>query len=426
MPPPLHSIPPQFPFAGRNPKTTTMAVLSLVFGILGWCGGIGGILAVIFGHLGKAAIRRSMGSLGGAGLCTAGLVLGYLSLAAWVGLALLIWAGNKFAAPVFDKMAQNMAAAQSAPFDISNIPVPAFPELPASVPIADGRVRVMQVKLNGGRGPGQRMSFRVYLPRGNYPPHSLPCVLVAPAGTTLLTGVDLDPLDSDSYHAECLPYAEAGMVVVLYSLDGPPLTRATDSFEAMKVPFMQFSSAAAGVVNGRNALEFALSRIPVVDPGRISAAGHSSAGTLALLLAAHEPRLFACVAYAPESDVEGYIGTFLSDLPEHEDDIIKSKDVTPSLMNLALPGFSTFIKRSSPLAHVDRISLPVLLFHSEDDETVPIAHTKAFVGKLSAHSTLVKLVTVPEGGHYLPMIEEGIPKGIEWLRERGKTPAGQR
>ena len=43
--------------------------------------------------------------------------------------------------------------------------------------------------------------------------------------------------------------------------------------------------AQAGLVNARNALEFVLARVPEVDPKRIYAAGHSSAGTLALLFA---------------------------------------------------------------------------------------------------------------------------------------------
>jgi hypothetical protein len=51
-----------------------------------------GLLAVIFGHLARATIRRSGGGLLGDGMAVFGLALGYLSLGAWIiyGLSLLV------------------------------------------------------------------------------------------------------------------------------------------------------------------------------------------------------------------------------------------------------------------------------------------------------------------------------------------------
>lgn len=64
-------------------RTSTMAILSLISGILGWLGvfGLGGLLAVILGHLAKSEIRKSGGLIDGNGLATAGLVLGYTNIA---------------------------------------------------------------------------------------------------------------------------------------------------------------------------------------------------------------------------------------------------------------------------------------------------------------------------------------------------------
>jgi hypothetical protein len=54
---------------------------------------LGAVLAVILGHIAKVDIRESEGALGGDGIATIGLVLGYASLAlvaaALIGLALL-------------------------------------------------------------------------------------------------------------------------------------------------------------------------------------------------------------------------------------------------------------------------------------------------------------------------------------------------
>ncbi len=62
--------------------TSTLSLTSLMMGILGWIflPVVGGIIAVITGHLAKKEIRQSDGLLGGDGLATAGLVLGYANL----------------------------------------------------------------------------------------------------------------------------------------------------------------------------------------------------------------------------------------------------------------------------------------------------------------------------------------------------------
>jgi hypothetical protein len=66
--------------------TSSLAVVSLVFGILGWTllPAVGAVVAVITGHMARAEIRRSAGQLEGDGMAVAGLVLGWLA----IGLAL--------------------------------------------------------------------------------------------------------------------------------------------------------------------------------------------------------------------------------------------------------------------------------------------------------------------------------------------------
>jgi len=67
----------------RSP-TNSLAVASLVFGIVSWfvCPILGGIMAVIFGHMALSQLKTS--GEGGSGMATAGLALGYVSLAGWV------------------------------------------------------------------------------------------------------------------------------------------------------------------------------------------------------------------------------------------------------------------------------------------------------------------------------------------------------
>jgi hypothetical protein len=72
------------------PPTNGMAVASLVFGIVSWfiCPFVGGLLAVIFGHVARGQIRRT--GAGGGGLAIAGLILGYFHLAAAIVVG-FIW-----------------------------------------------------------------------------------------------------------------------------------------------------------------------------------------------------------------------------------------------------------------------------------------------------------------------------------------------
>jgi len=68
---------------------SNMAIASLVLGILGWTilPGLASIAAIITGHMAKNEIKGSMGQLGGDGIATAGLVMGYASVV--IGICIL-------------------------------------------------------------------------------------------------------------------------------------------------------------------------------------------------------------------------------------------------------------------------------------------------------------------------------------------------
>ena len=64
-------------------QTSTLAIVSLVSGILSWVAMpfIGALVAIITGHMARSEIRRAVGTLQGDGLAIGGLILGYLQLA---------------------------------------------------------------------------------------------------------------------------------------------------------------------------------------------------------------------------------------------------------------------------------------------------------------------------------------------------------
>src|SRR5438067_2278316 len=63
-------------------RPISFPVASLVLGMIPLCG-IGSILAVIFGYVGRGQIDRSGGTQSGRGLAIAGIVLG------WIGIGIL-------------------------------------------------------------------------------------------------------------------------------------------------------------------------------------------------------------------------------------------------------------------------------------------------------------------------------------------------
>jgi hypothetical protein len=67
-------------------RTSILAILSLVFGALGCCGGVTSILGIPMAVISMIGISKSKGRIGGMGLAIGGLVVGLLTLALWVGV----------------------------------------------------------------------------------------------------------------------------------------------------------------------------------------------------------------------------------------------------------------------------------------------------------------------------------------------------
>lgn len=235
----------------------------------------------------------------------------------------------------------------------------------------------------------------VYLPAGKRASGSLPAVFIAPSGTNMLIGASLSEEDA----VEHLPYVQAGFAVVAYSLWGAAADDATDEqvVEAMK----QFRLSGGGLEDAQRALRFVLARFPEIDRKRLYLAGHASAGTAALHVAAAEPAFAGCAAYAPEPQIGEY----------------QSRAVI-TVLEERVPGTRSFAETMSPMAYANKIKRPVFLFQAADDKRVTPAELDAFAKELRKTNSQVTLVRVPAGGHRDAMLKEGIPAGIAWLRQQ--------
>jgi dienelactone hydrolase len=256
-----------------------------------------------------------------------------------------------------------------------------------------------------GLAPAHGMTLYFYLPPGDHEPGSLPCVLIAPAGSICVTGMDLGEGDQKEH----MPYVRAGFAVLSYSLDGHIDDPNSGNDAQLRQASLAFLAAKSGLTNAKVALEWLSARVPEVDKERIYAAGHSSAGTVALLLAENEPRIKKCAAFDARSDVEANFG-WLQKIA------IRQK----------IPEVDAFFTTYNPKTNAGKVGCPVLLFHARDDSVVPVSESESFAAALKGLGKDVTLAIVPTGDHYEPMIRQGIPKAIAWFGNQKPSTIGAR
>ena len=72
-----------YPYSHSRPQNSTLAIISLVAGILGltFLPGLASIIAIITGYMAQKEIQESGGRLEGENLARIGLILGWISVA---------------------------------------------------------------------------------------------------------------------------------------------------------------------------------------------------------------------------------------------------------------------------------------------------------------------------------------------------------
>lgn len=266
---------------------------------------------------------------------------------------------------------------------------PSARSAPSSAPASQHEVRV-EVLLRP-RGANER-TFWLYLPTPM--PTRVGLVLVAPAGGNLLSGRALTADD----RPEHMPYARAGFVVMAYSVDGDLPAGVSDV--AATRALRDYQAAQAGVENARAALDLALEKVPGIDGSLVFAAGHGSAGSLALLLAAEEPRVRGALAYAPQTGLDGHGAS------------------TVMSVDRVITGYGKLVRWSLPENRVADIGVPLFIYHSRDDEVMRASLTDDYVERLRAAAKTVDCTKAPSGSHHEGMLDDGIPRGLAWLRNK--------
>jgi len=126
------------------------------------------------------------------------------------------------------------------------------------------------------------------------------------------------------------------------------------------------------------------------NPEKICIFGASYGGYAATMAAVKTPDLFKCaVSFAGVTDLRGIVKNTQRYLGG---DLVAEKQFGDKTKDL---------KARSPLYNVDKIKIPILLMHGEEDRVVPIAQSEDFAEELEDAGKSVRYVELEDGGHNL-------------------------
>ncbi|MFI5380259.1 MAG: hypothetical protein ACHRHE_13250 [Tepidisphaerales bacterium] len=235
----------------------------------------------------------------------------------------------------------------------------------------------------------RQVALWVYMPlQQKGTPRSVGCVFVAAGGPGMLPGSRL----SEDQRDEHVVLAKAGFAVVAYDVEGA-VPRANAVGPAAIGPLVGFMAADGGVADGRLAIEYVLRHVPEADPSRLYAAGAGSSGTVALLLAAGDPRIRGCAVRAPIVD----LATPLAPYKERLNEMVQDA--------------GSFLADHSPVNRIGAATVPVWVFHAEDDGDVPISESV----RLSQASAKVTVDRHAAVGDATRRLEIGRARAVVWL-----------
>ena len=135
-----------------------------------------------------------------------------------------------------------------------------------------------------------------------------------------------------------------------------------------------------------------LARQGTIDPKRVCLIGSSYGGYAALWGAVRNPERYRCAAsFAGVSDLQRQL--------KYQIDFKISKRYRKDWRR-TVQGEETFdLKTVSPLYTVDRLKVPVLLMHGDDDQRVPYKQSKLFADALKEAGKTYEFVTLKDEGH---------------------------
>ncbi|RFB04292.1 alpha/beta hydrolase family protein [Parvularcula marina] len=130
----------------------------------------------------------------------------------------------------------------------------------------------------------------------------------------------------------------------------------------------------------------------LASPQRIAIMGHSYGGYAALMGAVKTPDMYQCaIAHAPVTDLPMLI--------RHENQYEGGSYWTRRIGRLW--GDREMLRDNSPTLQADKIQVPILLVHGEDDRRVTIDQSERMVSSLKRQDKEFRYVELEKGSHFL-------------------------
>ncbi len=270
MTPPLP--PPPIPKPGR--QTSLLAIWSFVLGIGGFLLFVPAIAGMVLGIAALVRIKRSDGRLGGQGLAVAGLAVSlvWLFIGVLAALVTLTPRSRRSLAEQRHHFSTELVRKEQTGFPV--------PEPPAD-----------QLKIVHYRSPvGELAAYLSLIPDDGKKHPSI--VWLTGGFSNSISETAWEPAKEENDQS-ARSFRDAG-VVTLY----PSLRGGNENPGFHEIAFGEVDDVLA-------ATEF-LAAQPGIDPGRIYLGGHSTGGTLALLVAESSPRFRAVFAFGPVARISDY------------------------------------------------------------------------------------------------------------------------
>ncbi len=127
----------------------------------------------------------------------------------------------------------------------------------------------------------------------------------------------------------------------------------------------------------------------IADPGRVCIVGASYGGYAALMGASKTPELFQCaISFAGISDV-GLLRSEARDL------------LYGGVAREQLGSGISELRAVSPAHLVERVEIPILLIHGDDDAVVPVTQSRVMADALNKHDKAHEYIELEGGSHHL-------------------------
>lgn len=131
----------------------------------------------------------------------------------------------------------------------------------------------------------------------------------------------------------------------------------------------------------------------IADPQQLCIVGASYGGYAALMGATKTPDLFKCaISFAGISDIKKLRG-------------ISRYTSNKNTMREQLGNDMEQLKNTSPINMVEKIHIPILLIHGDEDASVPVEQSRLMVAELKRQNKIYEYIELKNGSHHLDILQ---------------------